>query len=158
MNKLISVIFLMFLLVIGVSCQKEGSSDSSKTHEGHEHSKTKVYYTCSMHPQIKEKEMGKCPICHMNLTKIEVDDALEDVAPLGPWYSKLLVNHWTDTRQKAYDEAGWSYVVPVDDCGGMTSYLEGDVELPEEWKKAKSLSPRAYAERVGRYLRSRWGN
>ncbi|MBC86469.1 MAG: efflux transporter periplasmic adaptor subunit [Bdellovibrionaceae bacterium] len=78
MNKLISIIFLMFLLVIGVSCQKEGSSESSKTHEGHEHSKTKVYYTCSMHPQIKEKEMGKCPICHMNLTKIEVDDE-EDI-------------------------------------------------------------------------------
>ena len=78
MNKLISIIFLMFLLAIGVSCQKEGSSDSSKTHEGHKHSKTKVYYTCSMHPQIKEKEMGKCPICHMNLTKIEVDDE-EDI-------------------------------------------------------------------------------
>ena len=31
-----------------------------------------------MHPQIKEKEMGKCPICHMNLTKIEVDDE-EDI-------------------------------------------------------------------------------
>ena len=47
MNKLISIIFLMFLLVIGVSCQKEGSSESSKTVDGHEHSKTKVYYTCS---------------------------------------------------------------------------------------------------------------
>ena len=78
MNKLISIIFLMFLLAIGVSCQKEGSSDSSKTHEGHKHSKTKVYYTCSMHPQIKEKKMGKCPICHMNLTKIEIDDE-EDI-------------------------------------------------------------------------------
>lgn len=29
-----------------------------------------VYYTCSMHLQIHEKEMGKCPICFMDLTKM----------------------------------------------------------------------------------------
>ena len=33
----------------------------------------KTYYTCSMHPQVREKENGKCPICHMNLTKVEID-------------------------------------------------------------------------------------
>ena len=78
MNKLISLIFLMFVLVLGVSCQKDSSSGSSASHDGHNHSKSKVYYTCSMHPQVKEDKPGKCPICHMNLTKIEVDDD-EDV-------------------------------------------------------------------------------
>ena len=29
-----------------------------------------VYYTCSMHLQIHEKQMGKCPICFMELTKM----------------------------------------------------------------------------------------
>ena len=29
------------------------------------------YYTCSMHPQIKENKAGRCPICKMNLTHIE---------------------------------------------------------------------------------------
>ena len=31
------------------------------------------FYTCSMHPEIKEHEAGKCPICNMNLTKVEVE-------------------------------------------------------------------------------------
>jgi membrane fusion protein, copper/silver efflux system len=30
-----------------------------------------VYYTCSMHPQVMEPHPGKCPICHMDLIRIE---------------------------------------------------------------------------------------
>lgn len=41
----------------------------------HEHKNIESYYTCSMHPQIKEDKPGKCPICHMTLTKIEVEAA-----------------------------------------------------------------------------------
>ncbi|HXB31320.1 MAG TPA: efflux RND transporter periplasmic adaptor subunit, partial [Puia sp.] len=29
-----------------------------------------VYYTCSMHPQIKEDKPGKCPICQMDLIAV----------------------------------------------------------------------------------------
>ncbi|MES2431674.1 MAG: efflux RND transporter periplasmic adaptor subunit [Bacteroidota bacterium] len=29
---------------------------------------TDTYYTCSMHPQVRESKPGKCPICHMELT------------------------------------------------------------------------------------------
>ena len=53
MNKLTRIIFLMFLLIIGVSCKKDNSNESGSSHEGHNHSTSKVYYTCSMHPQIK---------------------------------------------------------------------------------------------------------
>jgi multidrug efflux pump subunit AcrA (membrane-fusion protein) len=74
MNKLTSVIFLMSLVTISISCQKDSSSSASSSQDGHNHSKSKVYYTCSMHPQIKEDKPGKCPICHMNLTKIEIDE------------------------------------------------------------------------------------
>lgn len=77
MKKLFSVALLIFMLVLGVSCQNDNSRGSDSSHEGHNQSKTKVYYTCSMHPQIKEDKPGKCPICHMNLTKIEVDDEEE---------------------------------------------------------------------------------
>ncbi|MBA3649065.1 MAG: efflux RND transporter periplasmic adaptor subunit [Chitinophagales bacterium] len=31
-----------------------------------------VYYTCSMDPQVHEQHPGKCPICHMELTKVEM--------------------------------------------------------------------------------------
>jgi Cu(I)/Ag(I) efflux system membrane fusion protein len=35
----------------------------------------KVYYTCSMHPQVHEDHDGNCPICGMKLIKVEVTDA-----------------------------------------------------------------------------------
>lgn len=66
MNKLIFVVLLMFIS----SCKEEvGTSSKSE----HKHSTVESYYTCSMHPEIKESKPGKCPICHMNLTKVEVD-------------------------------------------------------------------------------------
>src|SRR5690349_4113081 len=34
-----------------------------------------VYYTCSMHPQIKEPKAGKCPICGMNLIQVQKTQA-----------------------------------------------------------------------------------
>lgn len=30
-----------------------------------------VYYTCSMDPQVIEYKLGKCPICHMQLTEVK---------------------------------------------------------------------------------------
>ena len=32
-----------------------------------------VKYTCSMHPQISENEFGKCPICHMDLIPVTIN-------------------------------------------------------------------------------------
>ena len=32
------------------------------------------YYTCSMHPEIRESKPGKCPICGMNLTLVETEE------------------------------------------------------------------------------------
>ena len=36
------------------------------------------YYTCSMHPEIREHAPGKCPICGMNLTKVEIEPDEQD--------------------------------------------------------------------------------
>lgn len=36
-------------------------------------SKGKVVWTCSMHPQIQLPQPGKCPICFMDLIKLEID-------------------------------------------------------------------------------------
>lgn len=32
-----------------------------------------VYYTCSMDPQVMEKKPGTCPICKMDLVRVEID-------------------------------------------------------------------------------------
>ena len=73
MSNLLKVLFLFIIFAMGASCSK-GSSNLGKDHTD---SKSQVYYTCSMHPQIKEDGPGKCPICHMNLTKIEIDNSDE---------------------------------------------------------------------------------
>ena len=73
MNKKF-IIFALFALVFA-GCDTNKNNSSSE----HNHSKetVKSYYTCSMHPQIKQDKPGKCPICHMNLTKVEVDDGFK---------------------------------------------------------------------------------
>lgn len=75
MNNLVKALFLVALLVGSVSCTKNKNSNTSNEHAAHEQNKTKIYYTCSMHPHIREDKPGKCPICHMNLTKVEVSES-----------------------------------------------------------------------------------
>jgi hypothetical protein len=65
---------LMFVVLLDLSVCLNILYASTDNLELHNH--TDVYYTCSMHPQIREKKPGKCPICHMNLTKIEIDDEM----------------------------------------------------------------------------------
>ncbi len=64
------MMILTSLLLFGCTDHSEHEA-SNKVNKGHsEHS----YYTCSMHPQVHENEPGKCPICHMNLTKVDVQN------------------------------------------------------------------------------------
>jgi Cu(I)/Ag(I) efflux system membrane fusion protein len=56
-----------------------GGSDSPKTE--HEHTSaegTETIWTCSMHPQIKMKEPGQCPLCGMDLIPLESSDSAMD--------------------------------------------------------------------------------
>lgn len=43
----------------------------TKTEDNHPEHQQNGYYTCSMHPQIMENKPGKCPICGMDLVKVE---------------------------------------------------------------------------------------
>jgi Cu(I)/Ag(I) efflux system membrane fusion protein len=53
-------------------------SSDTEDHSTHEHemSGAEMEYTCSMHPQIRQKEPGICPICEMDL--IPVDQNVSD--------------------------------------------------------------------------------
>ena len=46
---------------------------TEKTHKHAEEAQETVY-TCSMHPQIRQPEFGKCPLCAMDLTPLALDD------------------------------------------------------------------------------------
>jgi len=56
---------VLFLLISAILLLPACKSDKKAA------ANTDVYYTCSMHPQIKETHSGKCPICGMNLIPIE---------------------------------------------------------------------------------------
>ncbi len=49
----------------GKSQPNKNESDSTKI----EIQKDSVYYTCSMHPEVKMNRPGKCPTCGMELEK-----------------------------------------------------------------------------------------
>src|ERR1700676_919430 len=61
---LLIVCFGLFAIAFYSSC-KHSSSKST-----HSSAKPDLYYTCSMHPQIKEDHPGKCPICQMDLIAV----------------------------------------------------------------------------------------
>lgn len=73
MNRLTYLI--VFLLFSFVSCSEK---QEVINHQEHQHQNMETYYTCSMHPQIKQDKPGKCPICHMTLTKVTVEKGKED--------------------------------------------------------------------------------
>ena len=63
MNK-ISLLILLLVAVLA-ACRQKPQQIAKKT-------QNKVYYTCSMHPQVHEDHDGNCPICGMKLIKVEL--------------------------------------------------------------------------------------
>ena len=43
-----------------------------------------AYYTCPMHPSVREPSPGKCPICGMKLTPVKLDTGGSPAAPAVP--------------------------------------------------------------------------
>jgi membrane fusion protein, copper/silver efflux system len=53
----------------------------SDPHAGHDHAVDQdgnVIWTCSMHPQIREEQQGKCPLCGMDLTPLNASSTGAD--------------------------------------------------------------------------------
>ena len=44
--------------------------DLQTSHEEYAHENEIDYHTCTMHPSVKQKEPGKCPICSMDLVSV----------------------------------------------------------------------------------------
>ncbi|TGE03531.1 MULTISPECIES: efflux RND transporter periplasmic adaptor subunit [Hymenobacter] len=67
--------WLLMLLVAlsSAACQKTKPANEGAVGE-------KVYYTCSMHPQIHEDAPGKCPICGMELIAVKTGPVVKKAA------------------------------------------------------------------------------
>jgi Cu(I)/Ag(I) efflux system membrane fusion protein len=53
---------------LGMHAAKSDAADD------HEHRGSAELWTCSMHPQVIQDQPGLCPICHMQLTPLNVDE------------------------------------------------------------------------------------
>ena len=62
MKQKIIFLFISFAFLLG-SCNNK--------HENHTDDQSTGYYTCPMHPSVKSKSPGACPICGMSLIKVE---------------------------------------------------------------------------------------
>ncbi|OFZ68064.1 MAG: hypothetical protein A2451_09445, partial [Bdellovibrionales bacterium RIFOXYC2_FULL_39_8] len=67
MKKLIVICCLFSGLLATISCQNKHTKDAGEI----KNTPQEVVYTCPMHPQIKKDAPGQCPICGMNLVKME---------------------------------------------------------------------------------------
>ena len=56
-----------------VSCSRKGTPETGGKREI-------LYYTCSMHPQIRQDKPGDCPICNMRLNPVYK----EETSPAPP--------------------------------------------------------------------------
>lgn len=79
--KIILVAIIAIAVGLGIGYFIFGNNASMKTAHEHEGiavmtSGEETIFTCSMHPQIRQNEMGICPICEMDL--IPLDDNLSD--------------------------------------------------------------------------------
>jgi Cu(I)/Ag(I) efflux system membrane fusion protein len=84
MQKIKKFSSLLLAFVVVIACNTKNKED----HSGHQDEES-VFYTCSMDPQIKEDKMGKCPICHMELTPMKKDNAAFNEIALSEQQIKL---------------------------------------------------------------------
>jgi Cu(I)/Ag(I) efflux system membrane fusion protein len=66
-----SILLLLSLMAVG--CEKKAPSTSQTAADRHDEKSAAAaeVWTCPMHPQIKEKGPGSCPICGMSLVKVQ---------------------------------------------------------------------------------------
>lgn len=57
-------LLVLLMALSSTACQKTKTDDHATMGE-------KVYYTCSMHPQVHQDAPGKCPICGMELIAVK---------------------------------------------------------------------------------------
>jgi len=65
-----SIIIIGFLIIMNFMIKdKDTSSVSEPDHD--------ITYTCSMHPQVRSEEPGRCPICGMDLIPLEPENSTD---------------------------------------------------------------------------------
>jgi hypothetical protein len=73
MKKSIYITALIAIISIAFACSNSTPKTNNKDLPAVEIAQ--VSYTCPMHPEIRSDKPGKCPICGMDLIKVEISKA-----------------------------------------------------------------------------------
>ena len=82
-QKLLLTLFAVGAVILGITGfligkSMSGSAPAAAAVDHSAHKAADTTWTCSMHPQIKLKKPGKCPICAMDLIPLKMGEALGD--------------------------------------------------------------------------------
>lgn len=123
----------------------------------------KTYYTCAMHPQVKQGEPGSCPICGMKLTKRQEAPAasmsadMDGMAMSGGEKEPL---YWYDPMvpTQHFDKPGKSpfmdmQLVPkyADEADGMGMSMGGGTVVQIDPRMAQNLGMRVAEVKTGTF-------
>lgn len=79
MKDFILISLILPLTYFAFACTSKSDTLSSQANTPiHQSQKKEEEWTCAMHPQIRQNHPGQCPICGMNLIKIEELDSLQN--------------------------------------------------------------------------------
>lgn len=70
MKRILIFAAILILAVLALATQRDRVARMFSKGTAADQGPAISYYTCSMHPQIREKEPGNCPICHMPLVPV----------------------------------------------------------------------------------------
>jgi len=66
------ILFVLVVIAIGTGIVWIPARHLSATESG---GRKVLYYTCAMHPWVRESKPGQCPVCGMNLTPIYANES-----------------------------------------------------------------------------------
>jgi Cu(I)/Ag(I) efflux system membrane fusion protein len=91
--SVMAVVVVAFLAGYLLRSFLQGPATSGETHEvGREPvGKEPAWWTCSMHPQIRQPKPGKCPICFMDLVPVSSSAGENDIGPEQISFSKAAI-------------------------------------------------------------------
>ncbi|ARA94527.1 hypothetical protein AWN76_016090 [Rhodothermaceae bacterium RA] len=105
LHPLAFAVLLLALAACGTDQPASGDAHTADAHAGHDHDRlatsapgsragevlnprstddAPLYWTCSMHPQVRSEEPGTCPICGMDLVPVRQTAASEGVVEIDP--------------------------------------------------------------------------
>lgn len=106
MQKTFLLITLVTLFIGAASCSRKSSAGKPRNVD---------YYTCTMHPSVREKEPGKCPICSMDLVPVMKGDVTPGPSSKQPPkhdHAAMLAGR--ATGETASGPSSHEFVVPVE--------------------------------------------